>query len=76
MLRLPHRNDAKIAKVCNIWTFWLVIQLIHRLFKIRQKAFLQKGLLSDFEKMVYRLNYRPKCPEVADFCYLGIIPMR
>ncbi len=39
-LRLPHRNDAKIAKICNLWTFWLVIQLINHLFKIRQKAFL------------------------------------
>ncbi len=27
-LRLPHMNDAKIAKFCNLWTFWLVIQLI------------------------------------------------
>ncbi len=26
------------------------------------------------KKMVYWLNYRPKCPEVADFCYFGIIP--
>ncbi len=25
--------------------------------------------LSDFEKMVSFLNYRPECPEVADFCY-------
>ena len=24
---------------------------------------------------VYCLNYRPKCPEFADFCYFGIIPM-
>ncbi len=23
--------------------------------------------LSDFETMVYKLNYRPECPEVADF---------
>ena len=30
----------------------------------------QKGFLSDFKK-----NYRPKCTEVADFCYSGIIPM-
>ena len=27
-LRLPHRNDAEIAKICNLWPFWLVIQLI------------------------------------------------
>ena len=36
----------------------------------------QKGFLSDFEKMIYMLNYRPKCPEVADFCYFGIITIR
>ncbi len=30
-LRLPHRNDAKIAKICFLWTFWLVIQLINHL---------------------------------------------
>ena len=29
----------------------------------------KKGFLTDFEKMVYWLNYRPKGPEVADFCY-------
>ncbi len=28
ILRLPHRNDAKIAKICNLWTFWSVIQPI------------------------------------------------
>ena len=38
-LRLPHRNDAKIAKICILWTFWLV--------------------------MVYWLNHKAKCPEVA-----------
>ena len=31
-LRLPHRNDAKIAKICNLRTFWLVIHLINHLF--------------------------------------------
>ncbi len=40
ILRLPHMNDAKIAKMCNIWTFWLVIQLINRLFRIQKKAFM------------------------------------
>ncbi len=39
-LRLPHRNDAKITKICNLWTFWHVIQLIEHLFKIQKKAFL------------------------------------
>ncbi len=38
-LRLPHRNDAKIAKFCNLWTFWIVIQLINHLFKIQKNAF-------------------------------------
>ncbi len=32
--------------------------------------------LSDFEKMVYWLDYRPKYPKIADFCYFGIISMR
>ncbi len=36
----------------------------------------QNGFLSDFEKIVYWLNYRPKCPQVADFFYFSIIPMR
>ena len=35
-----YRNDARIAKICNLWTFWLVIQLMNHLFKIRHKAFL------------------------------------
>ena len=29
--------------------------------------------MSDFEKMVYWLNYRPECPEVADVCYLYLV---
>ncbi len=29
-LRLPYRNDARIAKICNLWTFWLVIQLMNQ----------------------------------------------
>ncbi len=70
-LRLPYRNDAKIAQICNLWTLWLVIQLINHLFKIRQKAY-----FLDFEKMAYWLNYRPKCPEVEDFCCFGIISIR
>ena len=24
-LRLPHRNDAEIAKISNFWTFWPVL---------------------------------------------------
>ena len=47
-LRLPHRNDAKIAKIRNLWTFWPVIQPINHLFKIRQK-----GLFLDSKKTVY-----------------------
>ncbi len=26
-LRIPDSYDAKIAKICNFWTFWPVIQL-------------------------------------------------
>ncbi len=40
VIRLPYRNDAKIAEICNLWTFWPVIQPISHLFKIGQKAFL------------------------------------
>ncbi len=36
-LRVLARYDAKIAKICNFWTFWPVIQLINHLFKIRKK---------------------------------------
>ncbi len=60
-LRLLDTYASEIAKICNFWTFRLVIQLIKQLFKIRQRAFLhnvpwsigQKGFLSEFEKMVY-----------------------
>ncbi len=69
-LRLPYRNDAEIAKFCNLWTFWPVILLINHLFKIRQKAF-----LSDFKNIPYWLNYKPKHPKVAEFCYFSIIPI-
>ncbi len=27
-LRIPDSCDAKIAKFCNLWTFWPVIKLI------------------------------------------------
>ncbi len=33
LLRIPDSYDAKIAKICNFWTFWPVIQLINHLFK-------------------------------------------
>ncbi len=65
-LKIPDNYDAKIAKICNPWTFWHVIQPMNNLFKIQQKAFCPmlhrckgflehwaKGFLSDFEKMVY-----------------------
>ncbi len=38
-LRILASYEAKIAKICNFWAFWPVIQLIYHLFKIRQKAF-------------------------------------
>ena len=50
LLRLPHRNDAKIAKICNFWTVWPVIQLINHLFKIEQKAFLPNTIFVGFQK--------------------------
>ena len=49
--------------ICNLWALWPVIQLINH-------------LLSDFEKIVYWLNYRPLCPKVADFCYFCMIAIR
>ena len=30
----------------------------------------------NFEKMVYWLNYKPKHPDVSNFCNFSIIPMR
>ncbi len=33
LLRIPDSYDAKIVKICNLWTFWPVIQLISSLFK-------------------------------------------
>ncbi len=36
----------------------------------------QKGHFLDFEKMVYYLNYRSKCPEDADFGYFCLISIR
>ncbi len=63
-----------MAKICNLWTIWPVIQPINNLFTSMEHW--ARGLLSDFEKMVYKLNYRPECPDVADFCYFGIITIR
>ena len=48
-LRLPYRDDAKIAEICNLWKFWLVSQLINHLFKIQKKALLPNALY--MEKM-------------------------
>ena len=45
-LSLPHRNDAKIAKICNFWPLWPVIKLMNHLFKIRKKAFLKRWFIS------------------------------
>ncbi len=33
-LRIPDSYDAKIAEICNLWTFWPAIQLTNRLFRI------------------------------------------
>ena len=35
---------SKIAEICVLWTFWLVIQLIDRLSEIRQKSLLQSRM--------------------------------
>ncbi len=43
-LKLLDTYASKIAKICNFWTFRLVIQLIKQLFKIWQKVhYLVKG---------------------------------
>ena len=34
MLRIPDICDAKIAKICNLWTLGPVVQLINHLFDI------------------------------------------
>ena len=45
ILRLPYKNDAKIAKIFNLWTFWPLIQLI-KWFIVR---FLKDGLLAKLQ---------------------------
>ncbi len=54
-LRVPGSHDAKILLEIMCPTFF---------------SEAREGFLSDFEKMVYSLNYMysPECPEVADFC--------
>ena len=42
-LRMPDSYDAKIAKICYLWTLCPEIQLKDHIFEIRQKAFLPKG---------------------------------
>ncbi len=57
------RNDAKIAKIFNLRTFWPTdATLKMSLYFLHLWSIGQKGSLSDFEKMAYWLNYRPKCP--------------
>ncbi len=36
-LRWPHRNDAKIAEICNLWTFWPVIFSQYAIFSNSDK---------------------------------------
>ncbi len=36
-LRILAMYEAENSKICKLWTFWPVIQLINHLFKIRQK---------------------------------------
>ena len=75
VLRIPDSYDAKIAKICYLWTLLPVIQLKDHIFEIRQTSD-KKAFLSDFEKMVYKVNYRPERPEMAVFCYFCIITIR
>ena len=51
-LRLPYRNDAEIAKFCNLWTFLPVIQSIRDLFEIAISAsFLYGNLKHTYKSM-------------------------
>ncbi len=51
-LRIPDSYDAKIAKICNCWTFWPVIQLISTFYiygALGKRAFcriLNRGIIS------------------------------
>ncbi len=47
-LRIPDSYDAKIAKICYLWTLLPAIRLKDHIFETQQKSF-----LSDFEKIVY-----------------------
>ncbi len=40
---------------------------------VDNSVIIPKGSLSDFEKVVYYLNSRPECPEVADFAVFCVI---
>ncbi len=40
MLKIPDSYDAKIVKICNPWTFWLVIQPINNLCRILKRWFI------------------------------------
>ena len=57
-LRIPDSYEAKIAMICNFWTFGPVIQLINHLFKIRPKAFFVRfwieGLLAELQARMSR----------------------
>ncbi len=35
-LRIPDSYDAKLTKMCNLWTFWPVIQLITHLAQLEK----------------------------------------
>ncbi len=65
-LRIP----AKIAKFCNIWTFWPVIQLINHLFKIWQKAFLP-NVPSMHVLLLWRIGLKGFCRILKRFLLLA-----
>ncbi len=59
-LRLPHRNDAKIAEICNLWTCWPGIQPINHLFSKSDKK--------PFCLMLHRCK---KCIEIFKVASVG-----
>ena len=66
-LRILARSEAKIAKICNFWTLWPVIQLVNHLFKIRQKAFLPNAPYRADAAYVCK-----KCSDISSDIYVAL----
>ncbi len=86
MLRILASYEAKIAKICNFWTFWPVIQLINHLFKIwqmfgkslftsRDQILLKKVLIRFFKRwyIITELSTKISRSSVLATCIAGIL---